>query len=819
MSVKTDLLTTDRDSALRTAIRYALNGNAILFLGAGAAKSAKTSKGFTLPTGQELADALATDCKLEKGYPLENITEHFLEVRSETALINALRKYLTVGTIDAELISLASLPWTRIWTTNYDDAFEKALEDRKVTHYSLTTSAETRNAQGNRLVLLHINGALANLKQSLTPDFILTSQSYATQSFLDSEWSVIFRNDLQQSKAIIFIGYSLADIDVARLVFNPDIFRSKIHFIDRVEINPVAKTKLSKFGTVHPIGLEALKRIIDSECAVWIKPDLIEEYQCYSRLQIEDNNHAPSDNDFYDLILRGVTQDGLMLAQAEKPNIPLYTVIRTCEDKCFKDLGQAGKIVAIVGAFASGKSIVIRSISLKLAAQGRDVFLLEHPNESAQIELQRLCRRDEDFVLVIENYSRNLPLVECFSRYARPSCTLLISERAEVHELRLPALIDRTKEHRQLIIHDLDVMDNEEIGRLSALLSLRGLWGERAGLSDTQRIAYLKHDCGGQMQAVLIEIAKSPQVQEKLSEIVRHFSAVNGGLRVLISLCLLQAIGEEPRINIAAELLNLSYDSFNNLNRDEITRQIVIVQSGIAQFRSTIMAAAVLSGLVNAPVITEVIVECVRNAVHARNADTYFDNIAKELMRFGTLERVLPDKGKRPALQNLYEELKNIPYIKENPQFWLQYAMARLSLGELDVARRYFDQSYSYAEKQKGYDTFQIDNHYCRLLFLEAENTTDSDKAFKAVSEALTILKKQVLRENRHYPYRSVWNLEGVAKRHSASWTDAQKKYIVAACLYLIDAAQRLDAHTARSVSVVGGLQRLQMVISTLSEK
>lgn len=817
MSIDTELLLADRDSALRAAIRNALNGDAILFLGAGAAKSAKTTKGFPLPTGQELSDALAADCGLDKGYPLDSITEHFLDARSETALINALHMHLTVATIGPELITLASLPWTRIWTTNYDDAFERALDDRNVSHYSLTTAAETRNAQGNRLVLLHINGSLAKLKQSLTPDFILTSQSYATQSFVDSEWSVIFRNDLQRSKAIIFIGYSLADIDVARLIFNPDIFRSKIHFIDRAEINPVLKTKLSKFGTVHPIGLEALQRNIEDERASWTKPDLIEEYQCYSRLLIEDYSRVPSDNDFYDLILRGVTRDGLMLAQAETPDIPLYTVIRTCEDRCFKDLGQAGAIVVVVGAFANGKSIVVRSISLKLAAQGREVFLLEHPNESALIELQRMCRRDGDFVLVIENYSRNLPLVECFSRYARSGCTLLISERAEIHELRLPALIDRTKEHRQVIIHDIDVLDNDEIRRLSELLSLRGLWGERAGLNDMQRIAYLKHDCGGQMQAVLIDIAKSPQVQERLNEIVESFKAIDGGLRVLISLCLLQAIGEEPRINIAAELLNLSYDSFRNLTRDEITRQIVVVQSGIAQFRSTIMASAILSGLVNAPVITEVIVECVRNAEHARRADSYFENIAKELMRFGTLERVLPDKGKRVALQNLYEDLKNIPSIRENPQFWLQYAMARLSLGELDVARRYFEQSYSFAEKQKGYDTFQIDNHYCRLLLLEAENTTDSDKAFKAVSDALTILKKQVLRENRHYPYRSIWSLEGVTKRHSPTWTDEQKISVVGAARYLIDAAQRLDARTARSVSVVGGLQRLQAVVNMLS--
>lgn len=809
-------LTVD-ESALRAAIRSALNGEAILFLGAGAAKAAKTPKGDCLPTGQELSDALAMDCGLGRGYPLDSITEHFLDARSETALINALRRHLTVATIGPELTMLASLPWSRIWTTNYDDAFEQALNDRKVSHYSLTTSAETRNAQGNRLVVLHINGSLANIKQSLTRDFILTSQSYATQSFVGSEWSVIFRNDLQHSKAFIFIGYSLADIDVARLIFNPTIFRSKIHFVDRTEIDPVLKTKLSRFGTVHPIGLDALRGIVESERSSWTKPDLIEEYQCFSRLEIEDDNRAPSDDDFYDLILRGVSRDGLTLAQAETPGDPRYTVIRTCEDKCIKDIGQQTTIVAVVGAFANGKSITIRSISLKLAAQGRDVFLLEHPNTSAEMELQRMCRREGDFVLVIENYSRNLPLIECFSRYARPDCALLISERAEVHELRLPALIDRTKAHRQLLIHDIDVLDNEEIDRLSRLLSFRGLWGERAGLSDAQRHAYLKHDCGGQLQAVLIDVAKSPQIQAKLNEIVDHFKAIDGGLRVLISLCLLQVIGEEPRVSVVAELLHLSDDSFRNLTRDEIPRQIIVVRSGVAQFRSTIMAAAVLSGLVNAPIITDVIVECVRNAEQARRGDSYFGNVSKELVRFATLERVLPDKGKRAALQNLYEELKNIPTIRENPQFWLQYAMARLSLGELDVARRYFEQSYSFAEKISGYDTFQIDNHYCRLLFLEAENATDSDEAFKAVSNALAILKKQVLRENRHYPYRSVWTLEGVAKRHGSKWTNEQKKGVISAALYLIDAAQRLDARTARSVAVVGGLQRLQTVIETLS--
>jgi len=167
-------------------------------------------------------------------------------------------------------------------------------------------------------------------------------------------------------------------------------------------------------------------------------------------------------------------------------------------------------------------------------------------------------------------------------------------------------------------------------------------------------------------------------------------------------------------------------------------------------------------------------------------------------------------------LQNLYEDLKSISTIRETPLFWLQYAMARLSSGDLGIARRYFDQSYSYAKKITGFDTFQIDNHYCRLLLKEADETTDADEAFKSVDEALTILKKQVLSESKYYPYRSAWSLEGVAKRHGSKWTEEQKKSVIGASKNLIDAAQRLKPDVARSVAVIGGLTRLKTVITVL---
>ena len=92
----------DKINYLRSAIRSVLGGEAILFLGAGAAKD------VGLPTGQELADLLANECGLSPGYALDAIAEHFIDEYSETKLINTLRKYLKISDVGKTLSLLGS---------------------------------------------------------------------------------------------------------------------------------------------------------------------------------------------------------------------------------------------------------------------------------------------------------------------------------------------------------------------------------------------------------------------------------------------------------------------------------------------------------------------------------------------------------------------------------------------------------------------------------------------------------------------------------------------------------------------------------------
>ena len=518
--------------------------------------------------------------------------------------------------------------------------------------------------------------------------------SVIRNAFVNTIWSTMLRNDLQAAKSIFFVGYSLYDIDVSRILFNPSVIFGKTHFIDRGDIDPVLETKLSKFGRVHSIGVEGFARILTEERTNWVRPDLVEQYENWKPILPTTTHKKTSDEDVYKLVLQGLVDDGLLLAQSDRPNEVTYTAVRECEAASFKHLAQPNAVALIVGAFSNGKTVTVQSLALQLAASGRDVFVLGRPTESASNELQRLCRRNRDFVIVVENYSRNLTLVETFCRYAREGCGLLLSEKAEIHELRAPALMDKTA-NRPLVVYELDMLDNTELQRISGLLDLRGLWGERAGLSELQRLAYLREECGRQLHAMLIDVIKSPHIRARLADIIAHFGSIDGGMRMLMALCLLQTIGEQPRIDVASDLLGLKYDAYRRLMGDSVVRQILNVESGVALFRSTVIASAVLSGIENAKTVTEVVVDCVKEGHRSRKADRYLGRIATELTRFANLERILPMNGKRVALQNFYEELKSVPSIRGDPLFWLQYAMARLSLGDLDLARRYFERNCS----------------------------------------------------------------------------------------------------------------------------
>lgn len=798
-----------------------LNKEALLFLGAGASTAtARNKKGRPLPTGNQLSTRLSKECNIDKEYPLDTIAEYVIDEKGQLFLTDILKEELEVHSHTASLEELTKQDWIRVWTTNYDLSFETCARSENNPYYSMSTSHSVDNARGSRKLVIHVNGKIDDLTNDIPEDFILTSKDYATNHFLDSEWSHTFRHDLTKAKAIVFIGYSLADIDIARIIFNSDRIRNKVIFIEHQNIDPIFSSKLKKFGMLSNIGVDKFSDLLKEKSRSWVKPKKIELYRSFDKLTISDvvGSERSSDDNFYDLIIKGEAINDYLVTSKENSK---YTIERKHEERMYRNMVSGGGVTLIYSSFANGKTILSRRLGLQFNQSGVDVFILSQKSDTTEQELLKMCDRENAFVLIIENYQRNLALVELFLKNAKTNCSLIITERTEAYELSYEKLEELAKGW-DLQAFNIDFLCDEEIGSVSNLLAYRGLWKDLDRKTELEKIGYLKRECGGTLQGILLKLLDSPQVKEKLEELLSGFKTTEQGKNTLITLSLLVCIGETPTTEDLEDALNLSHFDYNKLNTNSELRQILTANNREINFKSPVVAASILKNFESAEEITDVVCIIEKN-LYKFKSDSRIRDICTSLIRFGNLEKILPIRHKREALQNLYEELKNITHFEEDPLFWLQYAIARLTMGDTEKSRDYFRTALAKAKSRKNsnFNPYQIETHFCRQLLVDAADSADSEIAYKFAIEALDTLKKQSISQSqtRHHPYRASWGIDSVVHRHTESWTVEQCNVVMNKIGYLQDSATRLSPSVAKKTPVIGALQRYNSALQLLNEK
>ena len=115
---------------LQEAIHHSLTPHTtILFIGAGFSRSARNIRDHELPDGPALCRLLAADIPThasEGEDDLDVIGDLYMHYVGRHSLLNRLHELFKVRTTSENQVTLASLPWLRVYTTNYDDAFEFA---------------------------------------------------------------------------------------------------------------------------------------------------------------------------------------------------------------------------------------------------------------------------------------------------------------------------------------------------------------------------------------------------------------------------------------------------------------------------------------------------------------------------------------------------------------------------------------------------------------------------------------------------------------------------------------------------------------------
>ncbi len=242
----------------------------ILFVGAG------VSKTLGLPTWSELIDSMAEDLGYDKrifssyGDAL-TLAEYYMLKKNG---MGELKKWMTKNwDIDDKSIeisithsSIVNLNFPIIYTTNYDKCLEKAYDINKK-QYKLIINVDDiinkDNDDSSKTQIVKFHGDM-----SLEKSIVLTESDYFERLDFESHLDIKLRADML-SKSILFLGYSLSDINMRLLIYKLDKLWEKSNdssqrpqsFIFLPTPNPIQEEVLKNRKICPIVGVSTDKKI------------------------------------------------------------------------------------------------------------------------------------------------------------------------------------------------------------------------------------------------------------------------------------------------------------------------------------------------------------------------------------------------------------------------------------------------------------------------------------------------------------------------------------------------------------------------------
>lgn len=233
--------------------------NTILFVGAG------VSATLGLPTWSQLISQIASelnyDDKLFKQYGDSLILAEYYSINK--GRIGELRSWMDRNwdihpdkIRDSKIYeAIANLDFPLIYTTNYDHCIETALDCWSKKYKKIIDVDDLVNLDANTTQLIKFHG------DTICDDsIVLTESSYFNRLNFESPLDIKLRSDML-GKSILFIGYSLSDINIRLLIYkldqlwkNSNESKRPASYIFLPTPNPIQETILQNRGIRTIIG-------------------------------------------------------------------------------------------------------------------------------------------------------------------------------------------------------------------------------------------------------------------------------------------------------------------------------------------------------------------------------------------------------------------------------------------------------------------------------------------------------------------------------------------------------------------------------------
>ena len=730
-------------------------GRSILFLGAGFSKDATNVLGSSMLLGSELAGYLAREIEEDPATDLETISGLFIDLYGRERLLDILKQEFRAAKVSEAQKTILSLPWKRIYTTNYDDVIEKCLADLRYEFQIVRRSDRVSEIDDNKLTCVHLNGHIDSINSSnFDEEVLLTDFQYFTNSLMQSPWSTKLRTDFHIARNVFFVGYSMTDFEVSKILFESGISGKQIFFVQKENLSRPQTLKLERFGTVHSMGLESFAEQL-SVVKPTIEPALSEGFlDNFSEIKPEESGtKAPTAEDAYALFFRGDIRRRC-LAYDLANGSDVYRAVRHQMIGASEVLTGAPCTVFIHSDIGNGKKLFAEELIERALADSKRCFRFEPLSSDLSDDIRFLEKlsKNSPVLLYISDYYSHEQLVDTL-RAALPNTYILTTSSSAARELRsrLPKIAAENYFEIELnYLNDLDVE------KLDNVIASYGYWGELAGMSSIARQRFIKEKCARSLRSVVLTLFDQEAIRKQIGEVFAKAERDQGtSFSCFIKVLALGASGYQPSFKEICEILGVTFAN-RFMSRDGgWTGEFFEQKNGRQVVKSSIFAQYLLRHFVSDRDIMDQLVELVEDLDRKAEGNPLLRKLRTFPLRFSFIERLLDDEGKRVKLVEYYETVRSRGIGRNNPQFWLQYAIARMSFKDYQNAGVYFETAFSLSDRMLNYDDYQIKNHYARyLLESSVENAIEMDPV-DVFSQAHEILVGQIEgRSEGHYPYR-----------------------------------------------------------------
>ena len=737
---------------LKTAIKHAIDGNALLLLGAGFSTESKNIRNTEMPSATELVNYIYEEIYQEydvsdfEKESLEDLVDRCIEEGYADKLCGLLRELFTQQPSSATPNKNASivmeLPWRRIYSTNYDNVAEShsACQKKIRTPVMLCDSIKDYSKLDT---IVHLNGFISRLTTSnLNSDFKLSSSSYLVDTYQKNEWIRLLKSDIDAASAVILVGISgSSDLDLKRLIYNEGQYKDKIIFVD---VQQKKHDIRKKFGNICTVGLggfaSEIKRIkaIHAPVANQVSYSCFEKFTFNATLRPLNIDSTSRRN----LLEKGILDTEFLQNHISDSEYLFWRKEILSIESAFSSSTNI-RCACVTSLLANGKTCFIQLLSAYLYNKGWDVFSYIHDNVNLQRELDSFRKAKKKTLVIVESYHLYFHLLEKLQRVLdNENVFILLSSRTGIHVSvcqNLSSVLGIPDDN----IHEynLDTINEQDIPNFVELLDKSDYFLKERQHSSAQKKRLVMRTCHSSVADTLMKYVHSQTVKDRINQSCEILSQNSVAKRIAYSSLILMLLNVDLTPNELFAVLQTAGLPQSVVNNEGF-KDIVDLQGGKIQVRSAIFAKYIISTL-SASEILEYMLTLNENAACLYSKDKV-RAICSSFATYSNINLLIPLKLRSPndnkQILEYYHNLSQKKIYDNNPFFWLQYAIASMEVADYSRANELIDMAYDCAQKRSGFDTFQIDTQKGRLI-LETIDKKGSSTPYEDFKKAQQLFK------------------------------------------------------------------------------